>query len=588
MRAYLLLAAVVLAAVALFSARAVYMDEHIFLHLAKSAQTNLLFPSDTPGIFFGTAFPNFAPHTHPPVGEYYLAFLYAMVGDFQEVPFRLLFALFPIVAVCAFHALARRFTAEPLYVSLLFALSPAFFIYCPTLMMDIPMLAFLLLGCALYFGHLQGKRGFLLLAAVAFIAAVGAGYTALVPLACLFVGMLAAKRPAKELAALAAAPAALAVWLLIMTLHFGEFPLQKTIAFFATQGSVFHNLLATFSFIGTVAIFPWMTGVSRRLLAGCLLFAAALTIFAPWPSVLYRFWYVLAASAGAALCVTFFISAKQLVAAGENSGEAFLILWVPATLAFFIVVGDMINARYILLSIPALYLILFRDASRNRLVLMIVPTAALSLLLAYADYSFVNSYRDWVDRNIAPLQQQGFRIWGGAESGLRFYLERRGIETLTTTDTRPRGLDLIVRPSGLFRYSLAEPIEVVLTSLKTFTIGSDFPVRTFNVEAGAGLHDSRVGIVPFALSKAPLDRLEIAEVAPLPGAVWSPDGPILKQTEPQLVFPLKIPSNTTIEYELEGEGKADLTADGVRLTKGASPVTIWRNFRIAPKQFALE
>jgi len=38
-----------------FSSRAVYLDEHIFLNLARSAQTNWLFPQDTPGLFFGIA-----------------------------------------------------------------------------------------------------------------------------------------------------------------------------------------------------------------------------------------------------------------------------------------------------------------------------------------------------------------------------------------------------------------------------------------------------------------------------------------------------------------------------------------------------
>ena len=36
-------------------------------------------------------------------------------------------------------------------------------------------------------------------------------------------------------------------------------------------------------------------------------------------------------------------------------GQVFLLLWAPATLLFFIVVGDMINARHIPLTMPALY-----------------------------------------------------------------------------------------------------------------------------------------------------------------------------------------------------------------------------------------
>ena len=148
---YLVLAFVVLIAVAPFASRAVFMDEHLFLHLAESARTNPLFPSDTPGIFFGTETPNFAGHTHPPVGEYFLAGLYGVFGEFHEVPFRLMFSIFAIAAVLSFYVLARMFTAEPLLVAMLLAVSPAFFVMAPTLMMDIPMLAFLLAGFAFYF-----------------------------------------------------------------------------------------------------------------------------------------------------------------------------------------------------------------------------------------------------------------------------------------------------------------------------------------------------------------------------------------------------------------------------------------------------
>ena len=95
MKRYLLLTAVVLASVIPFSSRAVFLDEHIFIQIAKSAQTHWLFPQDTPGMFFGNRVENFAAHTHPPVGEYYLALIYRVLGGFNEVSFRILFSASP-------------------------------------------------------------------------------------------------------------------------------------------------------------------------------------------------------------------------------------------------------------------------------------------------------------------------------------------------------------------------------------------------------------------------------------------------------------------------------------------------------------
>jgi hypothetical protein len=217
----------------------------------------------------------------------------------------------------------------------------------------------------------------------------------------------------------------------------------------------------------------------------------------------------------------------------------------------------------------------------------------LALVLAYADFSYVNANRDWVEQTVVPLQQQGFRVWSGAESGLRFYLEQKGITSLTTKDTTPTPADLVVRHAGgsvpSFRYGLSDRIEPLLVVLKTFTLENRFPVRTLNAVSHAGMHDSRFGLAPFTLSRAPFDRIEIAEICPLPEAVYGPKGPIFKQTEAEHEFRMKLPSNSRIEYELQGgDGIVAVTDHGFRLIKGSSPVIVWRNFQIVPKQFAVQ
>jgi 4-amino-4-deoxy-L-arabinose transferase-like glycosyltransferase len=582
MKRYALLAAIVVAGIIPFSSRAVYLDEHIFLQIALAAQTNWLFPQDTPGMFFGISIPNFAAHTHPPVGEYFLALLYLVFDGFREIPFRLAFSVFSIAAVLGFYSLARRFTPHPFLVALIFAASPAFFVYSPTIMMDIPMLAFLLVGFALYFGHVQGRRYFLPLAALCFTLAVGTGYTALVPLGCFFLGLVAARRPAGELIAVAAAPLALALWLAAITIHFGEFPLARTIGYYSMQGSIFRNILASLSFLGSITIFPWVLGGKRRVVLASIAIAGLLTLLRLWPSPGYQLWFIALASSGLLVVASFVAGSRRLVNAGKNHGEAFLILWVPAVLLFFIVIADMINARYILLALPPLYLVIFGEASERRLIATLIPTAILSLALAYSDFIFVNSYRDWVRENVVQLQQQGFRVWSGAESGLRFYLEQNGSETLAARDARPQPGDLIVRHQ-LYHYE-----SELLIQLKSFETTSTFPLRTYNAAAGAGFHDSNWGLVPFVFSRTPFDRIEIAEVSPLPGAVWSPNGPIFTQTEQEREFPMRLPLNTKIEYDLEGDGTVATMADRIRLIKRSPYAIVWRNFRVVPKQFAVQ
>ena len=125
--------------------------------------------------------------------------------------------------------------------------------------------------------------------------------------------------------------------------------------------------------------------------------------------------------------------------------------------------------------------------------------------------------------------------------------------------------------------------------LKTFTLENGFPVRTFNAASRAGMHDSRLGLAPFTLSRAPFDRLEIAELCPLSGAVYGPKGPLFRQTEAEREFQMQMPLNSRIEYELQGgDGIVAINDHGFRLIKGKSPVIVWRNFQIVPKQFVVQ
>jgi hypothetical protein len=277
--------------------------------------------------------------------------------------------------------------------------------------------------------------------------------------------------------------------------------------------------------------------------------------------------------------------------------HAFLLLWILAVLAFFVLVGDMINARYILLTLPALYLLLFRDATPVRAGAALALTLALSLTIAMADYHFVNSYRGWVEDTMVSVRDQGFRVWGAAESGLRFYLEQNGIETLDKEDTSPGGGDLIVRQAGAYRYGLAPALEPLLVRMAGWDLNDSFPVRTLNEEAGAGFHDSRLGLVPFVLSSVPFDHVDFVQFSPLvqdlpagneyPGSLvtGAPNGVFLDQQEPELTFPVRIPAGAEVRYGREGGGTIEIGSDHVTLRKDENGPTVWWNLHIVPKNF---
>jgi hypothetical protein len=595
------LIALILCSVVPFAGRAVYLDEQIYLHIAETAlKKDLLFPQEGPWVQFGIPMANLAGHTHPPLGEYYLALILKILGRFQESPFRLLWMIFPIMTALGFYRLAKRFTADPLLVSCLFAVSPAFFIMSPTLMMDIPMLGFFLIGLGFYLDCIQDNLARLWLCAVFFILAAATGYSILVPMGCLFAWAAANRRPRRELFAIALSPVILLIWFFFMRSRFGFMPASGMIGYLPGHFALTSNFLPTFSFLGGVGFFPWtflaLTRISnKRLIAVCSLIAALfLSFFHRWISLPYRFWYVVLAGSGIALLIVFAIKSARPDPLRRHALHSFLVAWVSTALLFFLVVADMVNARYLLLSLPAIFLVTFDRIRRAGAIAAFSATMLLSVLLAIGDYRYVSIYRDWVEQTIGSLQNQGFRVWSASESGLRFYLSRKGIQTLDMHDLRPRGGDLIVRHAS-FRYGLSDQLEPLLISISKTDVRDRYYLRTFVKSAGAGFHDSHFGIVPFSFSREPLDQIEIDEVSPfvlsLPEKVppdyssvpvWFPGGVMLKQVEPEMKFPIKLPRGVKVSYELEGEGSFNISDEGITLKKWNAGPAIWKNFCIIP------
>ena len=598
---YLLLAAIVLAGTLPFLSRGVYTDEPQYLLVARSAVHNgWKFPQDTSWVFFGKTYANMGTQTHLPLIEYYMAILIKAVGRFDPRTFRLFFLPFPILAVISFFRIARKFTTQPILVSCLFAVSPAFLVLSPALMMDIPLLAFLLTGIAIHLDALEtGKR--LWLSSLCFILAVGTAYTALIPLGCLFLWTVANRRPLREWIAIAAAPAAMWIWLGIMAMHFGATPAKDLIRYYTSHSQFSANLLPMLSFIGGVAVFPWLflivtepVRARLRLAIWSVAVSFALTFFHAWTSIPYRLWFVILSSSGIGLLALFARKSAKGLRGGKAAGYGFLVLWLPSVLLFLLLFADMISARYLLLGLPPLLLIVFDDIHTRPGIVAISVTALLSISLAVADYRLVNVYPQWVMRQVVPLQNQGFKIWNASEAGLRFYLEERGIQTLGQEDIRPRGGDLIVRQTS-FAYALSDKLEPVLINILREDLPDRYPIRTFSHDASAGFHDSHSGVVPYTISTAPLDHITVFEVSPfvttlpqqVPGdfssvPVWYPGGVLLKQTQPEMKFPLTVPRDTTIRYDLEGRGSAIVSANSIVLMKeGPNPIA-WKNFRIVP------
>jgi hypothetical protein len=301
-----------------------------------------------------------------------------------------------------------------------------------------------------------------------------------------------------------------------MTIHFGRFPLAGTVAYALSTSKPAHTFVASLSFMGGLAMFPWSflsSGQWNKRLAAVIGAAGAIValLLVPTLSVMNRALFATMVGSTVAMVVVLARSLRGRIAERNVTGEIVLLIWFLMAWLFFVLVADMMTARYLVLLLPPLLLLLFREASSRTLLRILVPTAALAIILAISDYRFVDSYRVWARSNIPGLQARG-RVWSATESGLRFYLEQTGIDGLDKTDVRPAVSDRIVQHGGLFRYGLSTVLSSRLADVKSFELEDPLPIRTFNTAAGAGFHDSRIGLVPFTFSTVPTDRIEVAEV----------------------------------------------------------------------------
>jgi hypothetical protein len=405
--------------------------------------------------------------------------------------------------------------------------------------------------------------------------------------------MIVVQRPVREWIAVAAPPAAIGMWMLVLRHHFGESPTRELVGYYTSHWAWTQTLLPMFAFLGGVTLAPWaylalVETAHRRFVAVFSTAAAfALTFVTNWPSVGYRIWFIVLAASGIGLLMVFALKAAR------TSG--FLAIWLAASLLFLLLFAEMMSARYLLLCLPPLFLVVFDRMPNRAATYGVIATLAVSIALAVGDYRFVGRYPGFVRESVAPLQEQGFRVWNAAESGLRFYLQADGVQTLETADLRPQAGDLVIRQAS-FGYSLSEQLAPLLIPIRRFDVLDAYPVRTFSREARAGFHDSHFGLVPYVISRAALDRIEIAEVSPLLRGlpqkvpedfssvpVWYPGGVLLKQIDDEMRFPVRIPRGARVEYELEGRGSVRITAEEIVLRKESPGAVVWKNFRIVPK-----
>ncbi len=486
-RQFILVALVVLALRLPFLNQALQGDDVLYLTEAAHAQIEPMHPKHTQYVFMGRDI-DMRGQSHPPLNAWFLALLLAMGQSVSEIPFHAAYIVFSLIAAFSALALSRRFSPHPLLATLLFCATPTFVINGTSLEADLPFVALWLLSTALYVFAVDRNSISLLIASSVAMAFTGlAAYQAILLVPILF--LYGRKWRMAQIAAFTPL-AVLLAWNIFERLSTGALPAGVLANYMATYGLevLAQKMKSAVALTGHLAwlVFPalWIPPLWALPFAGIAAIGAAFYDMNP------LYWGSIAVGVGILLWCA-------------RHWRDFLAQWVLIFFAGALVIFFAGSARYLLPIALPIAILATQRAPIRLLEISLACGFALSLALAAVNYQHWDGYRQFA----RDLQNdaRAKRLWIDGEWGLRYYFESEG------------GLPLhqgqAIHPSEMVVSSeLSYPIPFtsgggVMASVAERTITSSIPLRIVALQGHAAYSTTILGLRPFDISIAPIDRL---------------------------------------------------------------------------------
>jgi len=429
--------------------QAIQGDDTIYLHEAAHALIEPLHPDNTRYVFQG-GIVDLRGHPHGPMDAWVLAALLAIFGDVKEIPFHATYTLFSLIAAASMWRLARRYSPQPLWATLMFVAVPVFVVNGNSLETDIPFLAFWLAGVALFESY--WPLSCLFLAAAAMTASLPSALL-LTPVLGVWVWLFR-RHDKTRWAAIFVPPVTLVAWQVFERITGGTLPAQ-VLGGYLTRFPIFNPsariaLLLHFCFLVSPIILPEMFALVWR---------------------------------------------KR-----REAETRFHVAWIAIFMAGVLAVFFAGSARY-LLPIAAPLAIL---ASRLP-VKWIAPAFAIQLGiglgLAAANYEHWDGNR----RFAASIKDvtANHRVFVDNDWGLRYYIEAdHGRPALRGQHVRPG--DIVVSSELGHNVEFTAPMAVIARAV----IQPSVPFRLIGLESDSGYSTVSMGWWPFGISTGVVDRVE--------------------------------------------------------------------------------
>jgi hypothetical protein len=210
------------------------------------------------------------------------------------------------------------------------------------------------------------------------------------------------------------------------------------------------------------------------------------------------------------LILSRFLDGGRLALARSEAPRLYLLLWIGATTAFYVLFAPFIAARHVLLILPPVILLLVAGWRENLTmpakVFGLAITAVISAGLIIDDWSFADFYRTEAGV-LARMRPAAGRVWIDGHWGLQWYADRVGVPEIDVRATRPAAGDLLA--FGAAREPLVRP-----PPLKSLRVDIERPPN-LDVFCANHLYDVTYKQAVWSLGRRCHDaRLEIFRVEP--------------------------------------------------------------------------
>lgn len=447
--------------------------------------------------------------TFPPLIPYYIAATASVTG-FGEVPLHLAFLIFPLIAAASMYFILKKYSDSPLPYALIFASAPAFLVTATSIMLDIPLTAMMLASVALFIYGVDEDR-----TALVAVGSVLAGLAVLVKysgILCVLVSAVYLIHSGKKkyVPYLLVPAAVFGLWCIHNIAVYGKahfFEASKHVG----KGLTTHKMIAIPAFFSGCLIFPaflfFILDIREKLIVVTLssMFYVIVEKFIPsWPSALLYTILV----AGTAVFIYGLIKRRE-----ETGG--FVFIWFVLASMLIISVEPWVSGRYILGLLPPSLIIFAQlaDKTEGRLRLLL-PRAALGFTLALG-LGLAAADQIWARAALkipAYLKQNGVdKGFFVGHYGFQYYMEKEGFTALEVAEPLKGPAYLIAAkmpdPQKPCRETIAR-----MDLLEHRAIRSGFPLRVVSPSDHAGFYSSFWGIMPFAVSRAPVEEFALFRV----------------------------------------------------------------------------